>query len=151
MDGFHQFALTIVLKSKYEVSFLLQKHFSCIENESCLKVTNVTSKNGSELKYEIYNNFLEENGITHLTTAPYTPQKNPLSEQGNGSTVAKARCLLKDSGLSGSYWGKAVRAATYLRNITPKRLLDHSTPFKKWFKRNPSYPHLQPSGCLLLP
>ncbi|MBW0513604.1 hypothetical protein O181_053319 [Austropuccinia psidii MF-1] len=45
---------------------------------------------------------------------------------------------------SGSYWAEAVRAATYLENITPKRLLDHSTPFNKWFKISPAYHHLQP-------
>ncbi|MBW0551048.1 hypothetical protein O181_090763 [Austropuccinia psidii MF-1] len=48
----------------------------------------------------------------------------------------------------GTYWAEAIRTATYLENITPKRSLDHSTPFSKWFERTPTYHHLQPFGCL---
>ncbi|MBW0555456.1 hypothetical protein O181_095171 [Austropuccinia psidii MF-1] len=148
MDGFSHFVWTLFLKSKSKVSFLLQKLFTRIENQSHAKITNVVSNNGSEFKNEKLNNVFQAKGITHLTTAPYTPQQNPFAKQGNRTTVTKARCLLKDSSLSGSYWAKAVRTETYLENITPKKSLDHSTPFNKCFERTPTYHHLQPFGCL---
>ncbi|MBW0545925.1 hypothetical protein O181_085640 [Austropuccinia psidii MF-1] len=148
MDGFSHFVWTLFLKSKSKVSFLLQELFAHIENQSHAKITNVVSNNGREFKNEELNNLFQAKGITHLTTAPYTPQQNPFAEQGNRTTVTKARCLLKDSGLGGSYWAEAVRTATYLENITPKKSLDHSTPFNQWFERTPTYHHLQPFGCL---
>ncbi|MBW0557849.1 hypothetical protein O181_097564, partial [Austropuccinia psidii MF-1] len=129
-DGFSRFVWTLFLKSKFKVSFLLQKLFTQIENQSHAKITNIVSNNGSEFKNEKLNNLLQAKGITHLTTAPYKPQQNPFAEQGNRTTVTKARCLLRDSGLGGTYWAEAVRTATYLQNITPKRSLDHSTPFR---------------------
>ncbi|MBW0561477.1 hypothetical protein O181_101192 [Austropuccinia psidii MF-1] len=121
MDGFSRFVWTLFLKSKSKVSFLLQKLFTRIENQSHTKITNIVSDNGSEFKNKKLNSLLQEKGITHLTTAPYTPQQNPFAERGNRTTVTKARCLLRDSGLSGTYWAEAVRTVTYLENITPKR------------------------------
>ncbi|MBW0473453.1 hypothetical protein O181_013168 [Austropuccinia psidii MF-1] len=148
MDGYSRFVWTLFLKSKSKVSFLLQKLFTRMENQSHAKITNIISDNGSEFKNKKLNNLLQAKGITHLTTAPYTPQQNPFAERGNRTTVTKARCLLKDSGLGGTYWAEAVRTATYLENITPKRSLDLSTPFSKQFERTPTYCHLQPFVCL---
>ncbi|MBW0527428.1 hypothetical protein O181_067143 [Austropuccinia psidii MF-1] len=80
MDGYSHFVWTLFLKSKSEVSFLLQKLFTQIENQSHAKITNIISNNGSEFKNKKLNNFLQAKGITHLTTAPYTPQQNPFAE-----------------------------------------------------------------------
>ncbi|MBW0559946.1 hypothetical protein O181_099661 [Austropuccinia psidii MF-1] len=87
-------------------------------------------------------------GINNLTTAPYTPQQNTFAERGNHITITKARCLLKDSGLDKSFWAEAVRAATYLENITPKKSLSYYTPYHKWFERDPTYQNLQLFGCV---
>ncbi|MBW0530774.1 hypothetical protein O181_070489 [Austropuccinia psidii MF-1] len=148
MDGFSCFVWTLFLKSKSEVSFILQKLFTNIESQSHEKITNIRSENRSELKNKRLHNLFQQKDMTHLTTAPYTPQKNPFTTRGNRTTVTKAICLLKDSNLSRSYWAEVVITATYLENITPKDSLDYSTPFEKWFERTPWYHHLQPFGCL---
>ncbi|MBW0507648.1 hypothetical protein O181_047363 [Austropuccinia psidii MF-1] len=88
-----------------------------------------------EFKNSTLNTFYKTHGITHLTTAPYTPEQNPLAEQGNRTTITKARCLLKHSGLQLSNWAKATRTAIYLENITPKKSLQLSTPFQKWYEK----------------
>ncbi|MBW0563937.1 hypothetical protein O181_103652 [Austropuccinia psidii MF-1] len=96
----------------------------------------------SELK-----SFSEEKGISHLTTAPYTPEQNPFSEQGNLNTVNKARCLLKDSGLNPTYWAEATNTVIHLENLTPSKSINYDTPFKRWYNRIASLKHLRPFGC----
>ncbi|MBW0577895.1 hypothetical protein O181_117610 [Austropuccinia psidii MF-1] len=148
MDGLSRFVWTLFLKSKSEVSFLLQKLFTRIENQSHTKITNIVS---DTTLYPIMGVNLKMKNLTTSSkqkASPISPQQNPFAERGNRTTVTKARCLLRDSGLGGTYWAEAVRTATYLQNITPKRSLDHSTPFSKWFERAPTYHHLQPFGCL---
>ncbi|MBW0541300.1 hypothetical protein O181_081015 [Austropuccinia psidii MF-1] len=93
------------------------------------------------------NTFYENHSITHLTTTPYTPEQNPLAEQGKQTTITKARFLLKHSGLQLSYWAETTRTSIYLENLTPKKSLHLSTPFQKWYNKEPSYNHLQAFGC----
>ncbi|MBW0556447.1 hypothetical protein O181_096162 [Austropuccinia psidii MF-1] len=88
-------------------------------------------------------------------SALYTPEKNPFSKRGNQTTVNKSRCLLKDSGLSLSYWGEAANTAVYLENLTPNKAIYFQTPYFKWFEQHPSIKNLHPFGCkatsLILP
>ncbi|MBW0584237.1 hypothetical protein O181_123952, partial [Austropuccinia psidii MF-1] len=131
VDGFSRFVWTTFLKAKSDVITLLPKVLLHIQNQANLKIANFMSDNGTEFKNSTLNTFYENHGITHLTTAPYSPEQNPLAERGNRTTITKAQCLLKHSGLQLSYWAEATRTATYLENLTPKKSLQLSTPFQK--------------------
>ncbi|MBW0492601.1 hypothetical protein O181_032316 [Austropuccinia psidii MF-1] len=63
------------------------------------------------------------------------------------TTINKARCLLKDSGLKEEYWAEAVNTTLYLENLTPNKAINFETPFAKWFNKVPSLNYLQPFGC----
>ncbi|MBW0479872.1 hypothetical protein O181_019587 [Austropuccinia psidii MF-1] len=119
VDGFSRLVWTTFLKAKSNVITLLTKVLLRIQNQANLKIANFISDN----------------------------EQNPLAEKGNQATITKARCLLKHSGLQLSYWAEATRTATYLENLTPKKSLHLSTPFQKWYNKEPSYNHLQPFGC----
>ncbi|MBW0468182.1 hypothetical protein O181_007897 [Austropuccinia psidii MF-1] len=147
MDGYSRYVWVVFLRAKSDVEFHLQKLFNRIECQSNLRISNFVSDNGTEFKNQKLNRFYETKGITHLTTAPYTPQQNPFAERGNRTTITKGRCLLIDSGINQSFWAEAIRTADYLENLTPKKVLNYSTLYNKWFDRPPSYKHLQPFGC----
>ncbi|MBW0472151.1 hypothetical protein O181_011866 [Austropuccinia psidii MF-1] len=147
VDDYSRYVWTMFLKSKSETSFHIQKLIKCIENKCKEKINNLVSNNGSEFRNNQLITFFQDNGITHLTTTPYTPEQNTFTKRGNRITITKARCLLSDSGLDKSFWAEAVRTATYSENITPKKSLTYSTPYYKWFKRLLTYQHLQPFGC----
>ncbi|MBW0479363.1 hypothetical protein O181_019078 [Austropuccinia psidii MF-1] len=147
LNGFSHFAWVFFLTNKSEVKSILKKHITKIERQSNSKVTNIISDNGTEFVNNELKSFYEEKGISHLTTAPYTPEQNPFSERGNLTTVNKARCLLKDSGLDPTYWAEATNTAIYLENLTPSKSINHDTPFKKWYNRSASLKHLRPFGC----
>ncbi|MBW0506777.1 hypothetical protein O181_046492 [Austropuccinia psidii MF-1] len=110
-------------------------------------VSNIVSNNGTEFKNLDLLSFFQKEGITHLVTSPYTPQQNHIAERGNRTTVNKARCLLKESGLPLSYWAKAVNTAVYLENLTPNSSILFEKPFKRWHNKQPSLNHLHPFGC----
>ncbi|MBW0511823.1 hypothetical protein O181_051538 [Austropuccinia psidii MF-1] len=148
VDGYNRYVWTTFLKCKSETSFHIQKLIKRIENQCKEKITNLVSDNGSEFEKNQLTTFFQDNCITHLTTAPYTPEQNPFAKRGDRTTITKARCLLSDSGLDKYFWAKAVRTATYLESITPKKSLNYSTPYYKWFERLPTYQHLKPFFCL---
>jgi transposase InsO family protein len=48
-----------------------------------LKIKNVRSDNGSEFRTTNVEEFLDEEGIKHEFSAPYTPQQNGIVERKN--------------------------------------------------------------------
>ncbi|MBW0497553.1 hypothetical protein O181_037268 [Austropuccinia psidii MF-1] len=150
LDGYSHFAWTFFLSSKSETKGILKNLIARIERQSNNKVTNIVSDNGTEFVNSELQEFFNQYGISHLTTAPYTPQQNPFAERGNRTTINKARCLLKDSGMDSSLWAEAANTAVYLENLTPSKNINFEVPFKRWFDREPSLKHLQPFGCLTI-
>ncbi|MBW0494090.1 hypothetical protein O181_033805 [Austropuccinia psidii MF-1] len=73
-----------------------------IERQSNNKVTNIVSDNGTEFVNSELQEFFNQKGISHLTTAPYNPQQKTFAERENRTTINKARCLLKNSGMDPS-------------------------------------------------
>jgi transposase InsO family protein len=147
VDGFSHFVWIRFLAFKSDVNKTLRELFLKIENESNNSIVNLVSDNGTEFKNKDLTAFYTSKGMNHLTTAPYTPEENPLAERGNRTTVAKLRCLLNDSNLPSCFWAEAAQTAVYLENITPCKSIDFSTPFFKWFGKTPSVAHLHPFGC----
>jgi transposase InsO family protein len=54
-----------------------------VENESGYKIQILRSDNGKEYTSNSFNSFCEEADIQHQLTAPYTPQKNRVSDGTN--------------------------------------------------------------------
>ncbi|MBW0551634.1 hypothetical protein O181_091349 [Austropuccinia psidii MF-1] len=142
VDGYSRYIWTAFLKSKSEKSIHLQKIYNCIKNQCNEKITNIVSDTESKFKNEQPKTYFQNKGISHLTTTPYTPQQNPFTKRGNCTTITKARCIFKESGLNKSYWAEAVRTTTYLENITPKKYLNYSTPFHNCNKEISNLPNL---------
>ncbi|MBW0537240.1 hypothetical protein O181_076955 [Austropuccinia psidii MF-1] len=146
LDGFSHFAWIFFLKLKAETKEILKNHILKFKQQSNLKATNIASDNGTEFVNTKLREFFKEHGISHLTTAPYTPEQNPFSERSNQMTINKTRCLLKDSGLDSYFWAEAANTAVYLENLTPSKNINFEVPFKKWFNKAPSLKHLQLFG-----
>ena len=54
----------------------------------------IRSDNGSEFKNLQVEEFLEEEGIKHEFSAPYTPQQNGVVERKNRTLIDMARTML---------------------------------------------------------
>jgi hypothetical protein len=118
-----------------------------MENASGERIAYLVSDNGTKFKSKDLSQFYKEQGIKHLPTAPYTPKNNPFSKRGNQTTVNKARCLLKHSGLNQQYWAEACNTAVYLENRTVCKSIDFLTPYELWFQKPPKLNRLFPFSC----
>ncbi|MBW0483506.1 hypothetical protein O181_023221 [Austropuccinia psidii MF-1] len=146
--GFSHFSWIFFLTSKAKTKEIFKKYIVKIKRQTTLQVANIISHNGKELFNTELQDFFDKRGISHLTTAPYTPEPNPFSKRGNQTTITKTRCLLKSLGFALSFWAEAANTAVYLENITTSKNINFNTPFHKWFNKEPSLRHLQPFGFL---
>ncbi|MBW0538093.1 hypothetical protein O181_077808 [Austropuccinia psidii MF-1] len=119
VDSFSCYVWVFFLQTKSEAKEKIKNLILKIQKTPASTVSNIVSDNGTEFKNLDLLSFFQKEGISHLVTSPYTPQQNPIAERGNRTTVNKARCLLKESGLPLSYWAEAVNTAVYLENLTP--------------------------------
>ena len=75
------------MQDKTETQGTLKCFLRRAQNEFELKVKKIRSDNGSEFKNLQVEEFLEEEGIKHEFSAPYTPQKNGVVERKNRTLI----------------------------------------------------------------
>ena len=72
--------------------------------------------NGTEFKNSQIEGFLEEEGIKHEFSSPYTPQQNGVVERKNRTLLDMARTMLDEYKTSDQFWAEAVNTACYAIN-----------------------------------
>jgi hypothetical protein len=75
VDDFSRFTWVFFLQNKSKTQGTLKRLLRRAQNEFELKVKKIRSDNGSEFKNLQVEEFLEEEGIKHEFSAPYTPQQ----------------------------------------------------------------------------
>jgi hypothetical protein len=100
-------------------------------------VKKIRSDNGSEFKNLQVEEYLEEEGIKHGFSAPYTPQQNGVVERKNRMLIDMARSMLGEFKTPERFWSEAVNTACHAIN----RLYLH---------RNVSYFRVFGSKCYIL-
>jgi transposase InsO family protein len=83
VDDFSRFTWVFFLQDKSEAKGIVKKFIRTVQNEFELKVKNIRSDNGSEFRNTQVEEFLDEEGIKHELSAPYTPQQNGIVERKN--------------------------------------------------------------------
>lgn len=101
------------IKYKSEIVEVFQKFKALVENQTGKKIKPIRTDNGKEYVSQEFKRVLQEAGIRHQTSVPYSPQQNGLAERANQSIVERARCLLLDAGLPKGYWAEATSTAVY--------------------------------------
>ena len=84
------------------------------QNEFELKVKKIRSDNGSEFKNLQVEEYLEEEGIKHKFSAPYTPQQNGVVERKNRTVIDMARTMLGEYKTPEWFWSEAVNTACHV-------------------------------------
>ena len=87
VDDFSRFTWVFFLQDKSETQGTLKRFLRRAQNEFELKVKKIRSDNGSEFKNLQVEEFLEEEGIKHEFSAPYTPQQNGVVERKNRTLI----------------------------------------------------------------
>jgi hypothetical protein len=104
------------LHDKSETQGTLKRFLRSAQNEFELKVKNIRSDNGSEFKNLQVEEYLEEEGIKHEFSAPYTPQQNGVVERKNRTLIDMARTMLGEFKTPEQFWSEAVNTACHAIN-----------------------------------
>jgi hypothetical protein len=117
-----------------------------------LRIKKIRSDNGTEFKNSQIEGFLEEEGIKHEFSSPYTPQQNGVVERENRTLLDMARTMLDEYKTPDRFWAEAINTACYSIN----RLYLHRILKKASYelltgkKPNVSYFRVFGSKCFIL-
>jgi hypothetical protein len=115
-------------------------------------VKKIRSDNGSEFKNLQVEEYLEEEGIKHEFSAPYTPQQNGVVERKNMSLVDMTRTMLGEYKTPERFWSEAVNTACHAINRLYLHRLLKKTSYELLTgnKPNVSYFRVFGSKCYIL-
>jgi hypothetical protein len=83
VDDYSRFTWVFFLQEKSQTQETLKKFLRWTQNEFGLRIKKIISDNGMEFKNSQIEGFLEEEGIKHEFSSPYTPQQNGVVERKN--------------------------------------------------------------------
>jgi hypothetical protein len=140
------------LQDKSETQGTLKRFLRRVQNEFELKVKKIRSDNGSEFKNLHVEEYLEEEGIKHEFSAPYTPQQNGVVERKNMTLIDMARTMLGEFKTPERFWSEAVNTACHAINRVYLHRLLKKTSYELLTgnKPNVSYFRVFGSKCYIL-
>jgi hypothetical protein len=144
--------LGIFLQEKSQTQETLKGFLRRAQNEFGLRIKKIRSDNGTEFKNSQIEGFLEDEGIKHEFSSPYTPQQNSVVEGKNRTLLDMARTMLNEYKTPDRFWAEAINTACYSIN----RLYLHGILKKTSYelltgkKPNASYFKVFGSKCFIL-
>ncbi|KAK1601186.1 hypothetical protein QYE76_008356, partial [Lolium multiflorum] len=90
----------------------------------------IKTDNGTEFKNYIMQEFVDDEGIMHEFSAPYTPQQNGVVERKNRTIIEMARTMLSEFNLPHNFWGEAISTAVHYSNRLFLHPLHNKTPYE---------------------
>jgi transposase InsO family protein len=81
VDDYSRFTWVLFLQEKSHTQDTLKGFLRRAQNEFGLRIKKVRSDNGTKFKNSQIEGFLEEEGIKHEFSSPYTPQQNGVVER----------------------------------------------------------------------
>jgi hypothetical protein len=152
VDDFSRFTWVFFLQDKSETQGTLKRFLRRAQNEFELKVKKIRSDNGSEFKNLQVEEYLEEEGIKHEFSAPYTPQQNGVVERKNRMLIDKARLMLGEFKTPERFWSEVVNTTCHTINRLYLHRLLKKTSYKLLIGKKPnvSYFRVFGSKCYIL-
>jgi transposase InsO family protein len=107
--------LGVLSQDKSETQEVLRKFLRRAQNEFDAKVKKIRSDNGTEFKNTQVEDFLDEEGIKHEFSAPYT-QQNGVAKTKNRTLIEMARTMFDEYKTLGWFWVEAINTACHATN-----------------------------------
>jgi transposase InsO family protein len=117
-----------------------------------LRIKKIRSDNGSEFKNSQIEGFLEEEGIKHVFSSPYTPQQNGVVERKNRTILDMARTMLDEYKIPDQFWAEVINTACYSSNRLYLHRILKKTSYELLTGKKPniSYFRVFGSKCFIL-
>jgi transposase InsO family protein len=116
VDDYSRFTWLFFLQEKSQNQDTLKGFLRHAQNEFGLRIKKIRSDNGTEFKNSQIEGFLEEEGIKHEFSSPYTPQQNGVVERKNRTLLDMARTMLDEYKTPDRFWVEAINIACYSIN-----------------------------------
>jgi transposase InsO family protein len=108
--------LGVFLQEKSQTQETLKGLLRRTQNEFRLRIKKLRSDNGMEFKNSQIEGFLEEKGIKHEFSSPYTPQQNGVVERKNRTLLNMARTMLDEYKTPDRFWAEEINTVCYSIN-----------------------------------
>jgi transposase InsO family protein len=116
VDDYSRFTWVFFLQEKSQTQDTLKGFLRWTQNEFRLRIKKIRSDNEMEFKNSQIEGFLEEDGIKHEFSSPYTPQQNGVVERNNRTLLNMARTMLDEYKTPDRFWVEVMNTACYSIN-----------------------------------
>ncbi|KAI3656369.1 hypothetical protein MP638_000785 [Amoeboaphelidium occidentale] len=151
-DDFTGFVFASAIRNKSDVCSVLRNILAQLKTNFDVKPKILRTDNGGEYVASSVKELLNANGITHVTTAPYTPQQNAIAERYNRILMETVRALLKQCDLPKCLWEEALEALgteVYIHNRVMIRSGQDRSPYYLVFGKPADISDLKVFGCVV--
>ncbi|KAK1626565.1 hypothetical protein QYE76_000880 [Lolium multiflorum] len=146
LKGEHIVGLTGVSFEKDRFITFAKKAQRMYESE----IKAIRTDNGTEFKNYTMQEFVDDEGIKHEFSAPYTPQQNGVVERKNRTIIEMARTMLSEFNSPHNFWGEAISTAVHYSNRLFLRPLHNKTPYELLTGNKPNVMYIRVFGCKCL-
>ena len=116
VDDYSRYTWVHIVTYKHEVQEVFKRFSSRASTNFGVKIKHIRSDNGTEFKNSRLDDYLDELGITHELSAPYTPQQNGVMERKNITLIEMARTMLDEYKTPQCFWIDAIDTACHIIN-----------------------------------
>lgn len=145
-DDFSHFRYVRFMKNKSEVFNHFRNFVKMVDTQYDFRVRICRSDNGGEFCSRNMTEFMNERGIVHQRTVPYTPEQNGSAEREMRTIGEAARTMIHSRNLNEALWAEAVSTAVYVLNATGTSTVVGKTPFELWHRKKANIEHLKSFG-----
>ena len=144
-DDYSRYGFVYLMRHKSETFDKFREYKVEAKKQLGVHIKQLRSDRGGEYLYGEFKFYLTQEGIVSQLSAPETPQQNGVVEMRNRTLLDMVRSMLSYSSLPISFWGYALKIATYLLNLIPSKSVS-KTPTELWNGRKPSLNHIHVWG-----
>jgi hypothetical protein len=104
VDDYYRFTWVFFLQEKSQTQETLKRFLRQAQNEFGLRIKKIRSDNGMEFKNSQIEGFIEEEGIKHEFSSPYTPPQNGAVERKNRTLLDMTRTMIDEYKTPDRFW-----------------------------------------------
>jgi transposase InsO family protein len=146
IDDYSHFTWVLFLQDKGETQEVLKKFLKRAQHEFDTKVKKIRSDNDTKFKNAQIEDYLDEEGIKHEFSAPYTPQQNGVAERKNRALIEMSRTMLDEYKTSDRFWAEAVNTTCHATNRLYLHKLLKKTTYELFTGNKPNVSYFRVFG-----
>lgn len=135
---------------KSEIPNMVKQVLNQNELETKKLVYQLRTDNGTEFINHNLGNWIQNKGISHITSTPYVPEQNGMVERANRVVNEWARTQLVASGLDHSLWAEAANYVVYTVNRMISSRDPNKTRFELYYGSKPNIGNLRVFGQIAI-